>query len=200
MDRSQTAPARSHLSPVGDVAHSSDATDHEPCAGGMKAAQESSNQGSTPVQVVGTRMSRHAWRAVREVGARVLHDALAARRGSAAEWARRLGIDASRIADWTGLDLTKSPTIADVLLMERDDALRFLRALVRELAHGGAESDLLAVAHDGVLASSRALADALEALKDRVLTATERAALHAHGATLIHVGEQLQQIAAKGAR
>lgn len=145
-------------------------------------------------------MARHAWRAVREVGARTLHDALAQRRGSAAEWARRLGIDASRIADWTGLDLTKSPTIADVLLMERDDAVRFLRALVRELTEGGAEPDLMGVAHEGVLAASRALADAIEAMRDRVLSSAERSALHVHGATLIHVGERMQQIAARGAR
>src|SRR4051812_11092642 len=67
------------------------------------AAQRARAGGSPSVQVVGTRMARHAWRAAREVGARVLHAVLGDRHGSAAEWARRLGIDKTRISDWTGL-------------------------------------------------------------------------------------------------
>ncbi len=182
------------MSPLRPVPHVADHAPAPSAAEGRDTAQNSQDAASTPVQVVGTRRDRNAWRQVRELGATVLRSALEKRRGSVTAWARRLGIDNSRIADWTGQELSKSPTIADVLLMEREDALRFVRALLVELTGAVASTDLRRDSHATVVAAARLLSVVDLALADDKLDDREISTLAAIGDDLGELADRLKAL------
>ncbi len=144
-----------------------------------------------PVDAYG-RKAHSGWRSVREVCASVLRATLAERSGSSAAWARRLGVDRSIIARWTALEMVKAPELPDLMLMEREDLVRLLKALLREVTPVAiAKEDPIRDARELVRLSSEVTDDGHESMRDGVLDADERARLAALGERVIAIGERL---------
>ncbi len=134
----------------------------------------------SPEEVVGDRRDYKAWRGAREVFATVLRETLDSRRGAAAAWARKLGVDPSFLGRWTLGQIVKSPYGPDLLLMREDDLVGFLRALiirVRSLPPLSPAA-LLDTADDLVSHAALVLTRSRAALKDGRIDAAEETEFH----------------------
>lgn len=79
-----------------------------------------------------TRADRNAWKRVRELAASALTSVLG-RYGAQASWARRLDVRKQNITKWLRPHDSASPTLADVLLLEREDAAALFRLLLQQV-------------------------------------------------------------------